>query len=47
ATFILDDSYIISLCSDMKDKDVIITTDDFNLNMLFSYPVLPQLDISI
>lgn len=47
ATFILDDSYIISLCSDMKNKDVIITTDDFNLNMLFSYPVLPQIDISI
>ena len=47
ATFILDDSYIISLCSDMKDKDVIITTDDFNLNMLFAYPILPQIDISI
>ena len=47
ATFILDDSYIISLCSDMKDKDAIITADDFNLNMLFSYPILPQIDISI
>ncbi|WP_297286340.1 4'-phosphopantetheinyl transferase superfamily protein [uncultured Brachyspira sp.] len=47
ATFILDDSYIISLCSDIKDKDVIITTDDFNLNMLFAYPILPQIDISI
>lgn len=47
ATFILDDSYIISLCSNIKDKDVIITTDDFNLNMLFAYPILPQIDISI
>ena len=46
-TFILDDSYIISLCSNIKDKDVIITTDDFNLNMLFAYPILPQIDISI
>lgn len=47
ATFILDDSYIISLCSNMKDNDIIINTDDFNLNMLFSYPVLPQIDVSI
>ena len=23
------------------------SVDDFNLNMLFSYPVLPQIDISI
>lgn len=47
ATFILDDSYIISLCSDIKDKDVTIKTDDFNFNMIFSYPVLPQIEISI
>lgn len=48
--FILDDSYIISLCYDMKDSkedDIVLKLNDFNLNLLFSYPYLPNIDIYI
>ena len=50
SSFILDDSYIVSLCYDMKDKkedDIILKLMDFNLNLLFSYPYLPNIDIDI
>ena len=50
SSFILDDSYIISLCYDMKDSkedDIVLKLNDFNLNLLFSYPYLPNIDIYI
>ena len=50
SSFILDDSYIISLCYDMKDSkedDIVLKLNDFNLNLIFSYPYLPNIDISI
>ena len=50
SSFILDDSYIISLCYDMKDckeDDIVLKLNDFNLNLLFSYPYLPNIDIYI
>lgn len=50
SSFILDDSYIISLCYDMKDSkedDIVLKLNDFNLNLLFSYPHLPNIDIYI
>ncbi|MDA0080255.1 4'-phosphopantetheinyl transferase family protein [Brachyspira hyodysenteriae] len=46
ASFILDDSYIISICFDTKN-DVDLNIQDFNLNMLFAYPVLPNININI
>lgn len=50
SSFIVDDSYIISLCYDMKDSkedDIVLKLTDFNLNLLFSYPYLPNIDIYI
>ena len=50
SSFILDDSYIVSICYDMKHKkedDIILKLRDFNLNLIFSYPYLPNIDISI
>lgn len=46
ASFILDDSYIISICFDTKN-DVDLNIQDFNLNMLFAYPVLPNININM
>ncbi|KLI46842.1 phosphopantetheinyl transferase [Brachyspira hyodysenteriae] len=46
ASFILDDSYIISICFDTKN-DVDLNIKDFNLNMLFAYPVLPNININM
>ena len=46
ASFILDDSYIVSVCIDTKD-DANLNIQDFNLNMLFAYPTLPIIDINI
>ncbi len=46
ASFILDDSYIISICLDTKN-DVNLNIQDFNLNMLFAYPILPAIDIKL
>ncbi|WP_028329229.1 4'-phosphopantetheinyl transferase family protein [Brachyspira alvinipulli] len=50
SSFILDDSYIVSLCYDMNDSkedDIVLKLNDFNLNLLFSYPYLPNIDIYI
>ena len=46
ASFILDDSYIISICLNTKNE-VNLSLQDFNLNMLFAYPTLPNIDIKI
>lgn len=46
ASFILDDSYIISICFDTKN-DVNLNLQDFNLNMLFAYPILPNINVDI
>lgn len=46
ASFILDDSYIISICFYTKN-DVDLNIQDFNLNMLFAYPVLPNININM
>ena len=46
ASFILDDSYIVSVCINTKD-DANLNIQDFNLNMLFAYPTLPIIDINI
>ncbi|ASJ22026.1 phosphopantetheinyl transferase [Brachyspira hampsonii] len=46
ASFILDDSYIISVCFDTKN-DVDLNIQDFNLNMLFAYPTLPNININM
>ncbi|MBW5390274.1 4'-phosphopantetheinyl transferase family protein [Brachyspira hampsonii] len=46
ASFILDDSYIISVCFDTKN-DVDLNIQDFNLNMLFVYPTLPNININM
>ena len=41
-----DDSYIISICLNTKNE-VNLSLQDFNLNMLFAYPTLPNIDIKI
>ena len=46
ASFILDDSYIISVCFDTKNE-VDLNVQDFNLNMLFAYPTLPNININM
>ena len=46
ASFILDDSYIISVCFDTKNE-VDLNIQDFNLNMLFAYPTLPNININM
>ena len=46
ASFILDDLYIISVCFDTKNE-VDLNIQDFNLNMLFAYPTLPNIDINM
>ncbi|CRF34213.1 phosphopantetheinyl transferase [Brachyspira suanatina] len=46
ASFILDDSYIISICFDTKNE-VDLNVQDFNLNMLFAYPTLPNININM
>lgn len=46
ASFILDDSYIVSICINTNDE-VKLNIQDFNLNMLFAYPILPSIDIDI
>lgn len=46
ASFILDDLYIISICLNTKNE-VNLSLKDFNLNMLFTYPTLPNIDIKI
>ena len=46
ASFILDDLYIISVCFDTKNE-VDLNVQDFNLNMLFAYPTLPNIDINM
>ena len=46
ASFILDDSYIISICFDTKN-DVNLNLQDFNLNMMFAYPKLPNMNINM
>ncbi|MDO6993160.1 4'-phosphopantetheinyl transferase superfamily protein [Brachyspira innocens] len=46
ASFILDDSYIISICLNTKNE-VNLSLQDFNLNMIFAYPTLPNIDIKI
>ncbi|OEJ16212.1 phosphopantetheinyl transferase [Brachyspira hampsonii] len=46
ASFILDDLYIISVCFDTKN-DVYLNIQDFNLNMLFTYPTLPNININM
>lgn len=49
ASFILDDSYIVSVCCNNSNnkEDVNLVLPDFNLNMLFAYPTLPNIDIKI
>ena len=46
ASFILDDLYIISVCFDRKNE-VDLNVQDFNLNMLFAYPTLPNININM
>ena len=46
ASFILDDSYIISVCFNTKNE-VDLNVQDFNLNMLFAYPTLPNININM
>ncbi len=46
ASFILDDLYIISVCFDTKNE-VDLNIQDFNLNMLFAYPTLPNININM
>lgn len=46
ASFILDDLYIISVCFDTKNE-VDLNVQDFNLNMLFAYPTLPNININM
>ncbi|WP_157152770.1 4'-phosphopantetheinyl transferase family protein [Brachyspira murdochii] len=46
ASFILDDLYIISVCLNTKNE-INLNLQDFNLNMLFAYPTLPNIDIKI
>jgi len=51
ASFIVDNSYIISICCDIKDvdvyRDIVININDFNLDLIFAYPEFPQIDVSI
>ena len=44
ASFILDDLYIVSVCLDTK-KEVNLNIQDFNLNLIFAYPELPNIEI--
>ncbi|WP_295162451.1 4'-phosphopantetheinyl transferase superfamily protein [uncultured Brachyspira sp.] len=46
ASFIIDGSYIVSVCFNAKDE-INLNLQDFNLNIIFAYPVLPIINISI
>ncbi|WP_300369452.1 4'-phosphopantetheinyl transferase superfamily protein [Brachyspira sp.] len=49
SSFILDDSYIVSICcNNINTKDEVkLNIQDFNLNLIFTYPILPSIDINI
>lgn len=49
ATFSIDNCYIISVCCNIENaedyKDIIIKVNGFNLDLIFSYPEFPQIEL--
>lgn len=49
ATFSIDNCYIISVCCKIENaedyKDIIIKVNGFNLDLIFSYPEFPQIEL--
>lgn len=49
ATFSIDNCYIISVCCKIENaedyKDIIIKINGFNLDLIFSYPEFPQIEL--
>ena len=49
ATFSIDNCYIISVCCNIENaedyKDIIIKINGFNLDLIFSYPEFPQIEL--
>lgn len=49
ATFIIDNCYIMSVCCDLKNaedyKDIVMKINSYNLELIFAYPMFPQIEI--
>ena len=52
SSFMIDYSYIISFCADInkvsnikENKEIDLNLQDFNLNLIFSYPYLPNIKL--